>query len=58
MRRVGVVLFGLGLVGAAAGYYMAYRADHLAGTADLGMYGALAAICLAIIGLLLIQFRS
>ncbi len=58
MRKVGAVLAGLGLLGAAAGYYVAYNADPWADSADLGIAGALAAICIAIVGLLLIQFRS
>ncbi len=58
MRKLGAVLAGLGLLGAAAGYYIAYNADHWADSADLGIGGALVAICLAIVGLLLIQFRS
>jgi len=58
VRTVGAVLAGLGLLGAAAGYYVAYNADHWADSADLGIAGALVAICLAIVGLLLIQFKS
>jgi hypothetical protein len=58
VRKVGVVLVGLGLLGAAAGHYVAYTADPWADSADLGIVGAMVAICLAIVGLMLIQFRS
>jgi hypothetical protein len=58
VRKVGVVLVGLGLLGASAGYYVAYNADPWAESADLGIGGALAAICVAIVGMLLIQYKS
>jgi len=58
VRKVGVVMVALGLSGAAGGYYVAYTADPWADTAGLGIGGALAAVCLAIVGMLLIQFKS
>jgi len=58
LRKVGVILVGLGLLGAVVGHYVAYSADPWADTAGLGIGGALAGICLVIVGLLLIQFRS
>jgi len=51
-------MVALGLSGAAGGYYVAYTADPWADTAGLGIGGALAAVCLAIVGMLLIQFKS
>ena len=57
VRKVGVVLVGLGVLGAVVGHYVAYNADAWADTADLGIGAAAVAICLVIVGLLLIQFR-
>jgi hypothetical protein len=58
VRKVGWVLVGLGSLGAVACYYVAYNADTWSDVTDLGIDGAVAALSLAIVGLLLIQFRS
>jgi hypothetical protein len=58
VRKVGWVLVGLGSLGAVACYYVAYSADTWSDATELGIDGAVAALSLAIVGLLLIQFRS
>jgi hypothetical protein len=58
VRRVGWVLVGVGLLGAAAGHYVAYHSDAWADTAGLGVGGAAAALGLVIVGLLILQIRS
>ena len=58
MRKVGWILVGVGLLGAAAGHYVAYRADAWADAAELGVGGAAAALGLVIVGLLIVQIKS
>jgi hypothetical protein len=58
VRKVGWVLVGIGFLGAAAGQYVAYRASLRTEASAVGIGVAVIALSLAIVGLLLVQFRS
>jgi hypothetical protein len=57
VRKVGVILVGLGAIGTTVGHYVAYNADASTHTAAFGIGAAAAAICLVILGLVLVQLR-
>ena len=58
MRRVGWLMVGIGLVVAVAGHYAMYSAPLRADVSRLSVGEAIAGLCVAVVGLLLVQLRS
>ena len=51
-------MVGLGLLVAVAGHYAIYSASLRADVSGLSVGEAIAGLCLAVVGLFLVQFRS
>ncbi len=58
MRKVGWLMVGVGFIVAVAGHYAVYSAHWQADPPYASAGWAVAGLCLALGGLLLIQFRS
>jgi len=58
VRKVGWLMVGLGLLVAVAGHYAIYSASLRADVSGLSVGEAIAGLCLAVVGLLLVQLRS
>ncbi len=58
MRTVGWLMVGLGLVVTIVGHYALYSGSLRADVSRLSVGEAVAGLCFAVAGLLLVQFRS
>jgi len=58
LRTVGWLLVGSGIFVAASGHYVIYSAPSRADASFATVGWALAGLCLTVVGLLLVQFRS
>lgn len=58
MRTVGWLMAGLGLLVTVAGHYAIYTGSLRADVSRLSVAEAVAGLCLAVAGLLLVQLRS
>ena len=58
VRRVGWLMVGIGLLVAVAGHYAMYSASLRADVSHLSVGEAIAGLCIAVVGLLLVQLSS
>jgi hypothetical protein len=58
VRKLGWLMVGLGLLVALAGHYAIYGSSLRTDVSGLSIGEAVAGLCLAVVGLLLVQLRS